>query len=103
MSDLSTIPDEKRPYANSEMNRYENTYRRTGRWLVGLFLLWFAALVCFAVLQPESADYGSYALGILFVAIFVVSVVRIVAYIRWTGKYPFYFLFRKSPKSDGER
>jgi len=29
-------------------------------------------------------------------AVVVVSVVRLVAYMRWTGKYPYYFLFGKA-------
>jgi hypothetical protein len=33
---------------------------------------------------------------ILFVAVVVLSVLRMVAYIRWTGKYPYYFLFGKA-------
>jgi hypothetical protein len=32
----------------------------------------------------------------LFAAIAVLSTVNYVAYIRWTGKYPFYFLFNRS-------
>jgi len=32
----------------------------------------------------------------LFAAIAVLSTVNFVAYIRWTGKYPFYFLFKRS-------
>jgi hypothetical protein len=34
----------------------------------------------------------------LFVAI-IVSVLRIIAYIRWTGKYPYSFLFNGSSTS----
>jgi hypothetical protein len=37
---------------------------------------------------------------LLFLAVVVVSVVRLVAYMRWTGKYPYYFLFGKARGSD---
>jgi hypothetical protein len=40
--------------------------------------------------------------GPLFVAVIFLSIVRIVSYMRWTGKYPFYFLFRGPRRSDSE-
>ena len=91
------------------MNPHEHTYRRSGRWLLVTGLLWIAVLVCFAIFPPKGENYeresSLYAclFVTLFVALVVVSVIRIVAYIRWTGKYPYYFLFRKSTKSDEER
>lgn len=103
MNDPLNIPDEQRRCADSEINRHESTYRRSGRWLVALLLLWLAAMVCFAVFQPKSENFGYCVFGILFVTIVVLSVVRIVAYIRWTGKYPYYFLFRKTSKSNEGR
>lgn len=33
---------------------------------------------------------------ILFVVALVLGVIRMVSYIRWTGKYPYYFLFGKA-------
>jgi hypothetical protein len=106
MSDPLNIPAEKRPYTHAVMNRHENTYRRSGRWVVVTFLLWVACMVVFAVHPPKGENYQSsstiYAcvFGIVLVAMMVVSVVRMVAYFRWTGKYPYYFLFRKSRRSD---
>jgi hypothetical protein len=32
----------------------------------------------------------------VFVFITVWSIITMVSYMRWTGKYPYYFLFRKS-------
>jgi hypothetical protein len=100
MSDPLSIPDEKKTPA--EINRHESTYRRSGRWLVALLLLWLAAMVGVAVLCPAYAVYIC-VFGILFVSIVALSLIRMVAYIRWTGKYPYYFLFRRSPRSDGKR
>ena len=84
------------------MNRHENLYHRPGRWLVGLFILWVAAIVTFGLLPSnfQNNSVGDFiftsVIVQLFVAIFSMSVLRMVSYMRWTGSYPFYFLFRKS-------
>ena len=88
------------------MNRHENLYHRSGRWLVGLFILWVAAIVTFGLLPSNFQNNGvgdfifTSVIVLLFVAIFSMSVLRMVSYMRWTGRYPFYFLFRKSRKAD---
>ena len=58
-----------------------------------------------AKLAPHSKSDATYVIfallfSIVFVAIFIVSVLRMIAYIRWTGKYPYYFLFKSSGRSN---
>ena len=40
------------------MNRHENLYHRSGRWLVGLFILWVAAIVTFGLLPSNFQNNG---------------------------------------------
>ncbi len=85
-----------------EMNQHEKLYRSTGRALIVLVALWIAAMVLAVVAPPRlgNSDVAFVVLAtivaILFLAAIVLGVVRIVSYIRWTGKYPYHFLFRKS-------
>jgi len=89
------------------MNPHELRFRRTGRTLWILIGLWVGAMaVVWAVaeLAPHSKSEVAYVIfallfSVLFVAIFIVSVLRMIAYMRWTGKYPYYFLFKRSPSS----
>ena len=89
------------------MNPHELRFRRTGRILYILIGLWVGLMaIAWAVggLAPHSKSEAGYVIfallfSALFVAIFIVSVVRMVAYMRWTGRYPYYFLFKKSPTS----
>ena len=85
-----------------QMNRHEHLYRRTSRPLFILLGLWLAAMLLVMVTPASFWKGGILPLilfdalvPLLFAAVVVVSVVRLVAYIRWTGKYPYYFLFRK--------
>lgn len=87
------------------MNRNECRYRWTGKAIRLLLSLWVGNIVlAWAVLStfPKSElAYWIFFLGIapvLFVAIFVLSVVNFFSYCRWTGRYPFFFF---SPKSRG--
>jgi hypothetical protein len=54
----------------------------------------------------EYADANIHLLNIVFVPLFVaivfLSIVRIVSYMRWTGKYPFYFLFPRPRDPDSK-
>jgi len=89
------------------MNSHELRFRRTGRLLYILRGVWVGAMAvgwALAELFPHSKSnvvYVALALlfSTLFVAIFIVSVLRMIAYIRWTGKYPYYFLFKRSGTS----
>lgn len=58
--------------------------------------LWYATI---AVSMRHPHVIFALLFSVLFVAIFIVSVLRMIAYMRWTGKYPCYFLFKKSPSS----
>lgn len=85
------------------MNRNERLYRRTGRALLVLLGLWIAAMLLVLAIPSTlwKTDLTSLILfegivPVLFVALVVLSVLRMVAYIRWTGKYPYYFLFGKA-------
>ena len=84
------------------MNRHEALYRRTGRVLIVLLGAWVAAMLLVLILPAKlrNSDATFVVFGSIFVALFVtaivLSVLRLVSYICWTGKYPYYFLFRKS-------
>jgi hypothetical protein len=85
------------------MNRHEHLYRKTGRALLVLLGLWLAAILLVVATPSRLWKTGLPSLilfdgvaPLLFLAVLVVSVVRLVAYIRWTGKYPYYFLFGKA-------
>jgi hypothetical protein len=85
------------------MNRHERLYRKTGRALLVLLGLWVVAMLLVVVTPAKlwKARLPSLILfdgvvPLLFLAVVVVSVVRLVAYMRWTGKYPYYVLFGKA-------
>ena len=85
------------------MNRHEHRYRRTGRALLVLLGLWIAVMLLVLVIPSKLWKTGLPSLilfegivPVLFVAVVVLSVLRMVAYIRWTGKYPYYFFFGKA-------
>jgi hypothetical protein len=72
--------------------------------LIGLWVGAMAIVWAIAELAPHSKSEAAYVIFAflfsgLFVAIFIVSVLRMIAYMRWTGKYPYYFLFKRSPTS----
>jgi hypothetical protein len=85
------------------MNRHEQRYRWTGKALLVLLGLWVAAMLLVlalpAALQKTGVTPVFFFMGIfpiLFAAIVVPGVMRMVAYIRWTGKYPYYFVLSES-------
>jgi len=50
--------------------------------------------------RAQKSEFFGIAFGVLLVALFAligVLSITMVSYWRWTGKYPYYFLFRKSP------
>jgi membrane protein YdbS with pleckstrin-like domain len=89
------------------MNPHELRFRRTGRILWTLLGLWVGAMTVAAAVgkwAPRSVGDVAYVIfalvvSALFVAMFIVGVMRMVAYFRWTGKYPYYFLFKRSGTS----
>ncbi len=89
------------------MNRHEARYRSTGRALVVLLVVWVALMgIAYVALQRLPSPGLAFVVFVvivpaLFVAALVLGVVRIVSYIRWTEKYPYYFLFRKA--ADGRK
>lgn len=92
------------------MNPHELRFRRTGRTLYILIGLWIGAMAvvwALAELAPHSKSDTAYVIfalliSALFVATITVSVLRMIAYVRWTGKHPYYFLFKRSGAS-GDR
>ncbi len=89
------------------MNRHEHLYRRTGRILMVLLGLWVLAMLLAWVLPAGLWKwylmhfiFFDGVVPVLFLALFVVSVLRVAAYVRWTGKYPYYFLFSGSRRMD---
>jgi CBS domain containing-hemolysin-like protein len=90
------------------MNPHELRFRRTGRTLTLLIGLWVGLMVAAAALAKSfpgvksNLAYVLFALAFfaLFVAIFIIGVLRMIAYIRWTGKYPYYFLFNRGTTDD---
>ena len=86
-----------------QMNRHEYLYRKTGRALLVLLGLWIAAMLLALALPatlwktvPLSFIFFEGIFPILFLAAIALGVVRMVSYIRWTRKYPYYFLFGKA-------
>ena len=78
-------------------DRYQLEFKRTGRLLIVLFfggipLVWLVGYSLGSLLRSGLPLALSGAL--LMVAIVIVSVQRLVAYCRWTGKYPYYWLRR---------
>ena len=82
-------------------NRHESLYHSTVRVQVMLIILWIGAMLLAALtparLQRSDVAFVVFAIFIaqLLLAMLVVGIVNIVSYMRWTGKYPFYFLFHK--------
>ena len=80
------------------MNRHENRYKRSRNLLLVACAFWIGMLALLVLLprrvQNSEVTFVLFAVVAiaLFVAIGILSVVNMVAYIRWTGKYPYYFL-----------
>ncbi len=92
------------------MNCDEHLYRWTGKALLILLGIWVAGMLGLLALsmwlRPTSKVFPAafeVVFSALFAAIFVLSVIRIDSYIRWTGKYPYYFLFGEARASGSER
>jgi len=84
------------------MNRYEALYRKGTRALVASFAAWLGLmLIAWALpVRAQKSDLIWGVIAVWFVALFVFitvwSIITMVSYIRWTGRYPYYFLFRAS-------
>ncbi len=77
------------------MNPHEYQYQRTGRVLAILFILFLpvVGLVGFGLGRLLGASWPLFvSAGVWMGVMIVVSVLRFVAYYRWTGKYPFFWL-----------
>jgi hypothetical protein len=77
-------------------SRAESEFRRSRRWLLILLgLLFPVTLVASKLSNIIGSDlvFGV-SEAILMIAFTLVSVWSFVAYCRWTGKYPFYWLRR---------
>ena len=88
------------------MNRYEHRYRWTGRALIVLSALWVAIMLLALALpaavwkvRATSRIFFTAILPLLLAAAIFLGAMRMIAYIRWTGKYPYYFLFGAAPGS----
>ena len=85
-----------------EMSRHEKRFRSANRVLFVLIGLWIPSIVDIGFPTPgiRDSDWRFLAwatlVSLLLVSMFTLSIVSIVAYMRWTGKYPYYFL---SPSS----
>ena len=85
------------------MNRYESSYRKGTRALVTLLAIWVGSMLLVIALpaRVQKSDLTWIGIAVWFVGLFalgtVLSIVTMVSYMRWTGKYPYYLLFRKSP------
>lgn len=77
------------------MNPHEYQFRRTGRFLAILLILFVpvVGLVGFGLGRLLNASWPLFlCAGFWIAAMVALSVLRFVAYYRWTGKYPFYWL-----------
>ena len=79
-------------------NQHEAQFHRLGRILLLLFFGGVPLVCVIGYLSARAFDWGAPLLlggACLMLAIVVVSVLRLIAYQRWTGKYPYYWLRRK--------
>ena len=77
--------------------KIESEYRRSRRWLLILLALLFPVMLLAAKLSDiVGSDLVFGVSGAIFmVALICVCIWSYIAYCRWTGKYPFYWLIRK--------
>ena len=82
----------------SDVNRYELEYRRTGRLLIILFLLWIPVmgLVMLAVVKlTPNSNWIFFFCGFSYMGVMLfVSVRRFVAYYNMRGQHSFWWFFR---------
>ncbi len=83
---------------SQHVNAHKYRYKRTRKLLLVACVVWIAMLVG-AALLPRGYHVSDLTAAIcivfvvsLFLAIAVLSVFNVVAYMRWTGKYPCYFV-----------
>ncbi len=84
------------------IRRHEKRFRAANKALLVLAGMWLCTVLPFGFAPPGIGDTDwRYLAWLVLVASLILctvtlSFVSIVAYIRWTGKYPYYFLFRRS-------
>lgn len=82
----------------SDVNRYQLEYRRTGRLLIVLFLLWMPVmgLVMLAVVKlTRNANWIFFFCGFCYMAVMlIVSVRRFIAYYKLRGQHSFWWFLR---------
>jgi hypothetical protein len=79
-------------------SRHEAQFHRSGRILLLLFFGGTPTVCLVGYLLAKFFESGTPLIvgGVsLMFAIIVVSLLRLIAYYRWTGKYPYYWLRRK--------
>ena len=72
----------------------ETEFRRTRRWILVLMVLFFPVLfVGFGLNGLFHSELPlTVCVALFFVVLIYVSVRNFIAYYRWTGRYPFYWL-----------
>ena len=80
------------------MGGAEEAFRRTGRWIVVLLILFFPVMFLGFGLNNlfHSEVPLTLTVALFFIVLIYASARRFIAYYRWTGKYPYYFLFGKA-------
>ena len=84
------------------MTRHQRVYRGAKSGLIILLGLWVGAMLLVLALPVRARNSNAefIAVASIFVALFVIAIVlsavTMVFYIRWTGKYPYPFLFGKA-------
>jgi hypothetical protein len=87
---------------DNDVSRHEQTYRRATKLILICFGLWILDMVWLFFWPPgineKSFLYIAWLIITLsiFGAVAVLSIVSMIAYVRWTGKTPYYFFFRAS-------
>ena len=79
-------------------NQHEAEFNRLGRILLLLFFGGVPLVCVIGYVLARAFNWGAPLLvggASLMLAIAVISVLRLIAYYRWTGKYPYYWLRRK--------
>jgi len=91
------------------MNPHETRYKRSRRWVIALFVSWIG-MMGLVLLLPRSVQNSESAFIVvravfvaLFIALFVLSVINMVAYMCWTGKYPYYWVVKRLRRRGGAK
>lgn len=80
-----------------DISQYETEYRKTGRLLAILFILYvpIAGATGYFLGRLFNSELALFLPAAIYMAVLaVLTVRRFMAYYRWTGKYPFYWLMK---------